>query len=329
MKIFHCADWNTMFVYRTLAFAIKNLPEYITCEVELWAYPDFKQHNIQPYQEECLLILEAGNIPHGNWTVAELKTWFPKCKIITLCSDTIYWMVHGGQQIADQHLIDLNLELMPNAREWMDKKGWKNDSWLWTCSDIDIGQIGNFYCKSETIDYQRKKHDLISLLGPWTINNPGYRHDMVKWLKENGCSFIQGGRGNHQDQDITYIYNNYMDSWLNLGTSSHGGAEFSNMGCLKGWREWISPFLNCLLIHDDHPNIQNAYNKDNILPTYRYGHFDEIKELVYFYKNNLYSYAQKLDYQRQWARENTIDKQLTRLLVKHNFIKVEDVVRDC
>src|SRR6185436_8817213 len=176
-------------------------------------------------------------------------------KIMSLASDTIWWMHHGGQQIHDQHLIDLNLELIPQAIDWMDRKGWKVDRWLWTCSDLNIAELKSI-CNQDKVDWQRKTIDTIGCYGPWTIDNPGYRHDMVKWLKENGVSFTQGANNaGHQDKSINTVYQSYMDSWLNIGTTSHGGVEFNNLGCLKGWREWISPFLNCLLIHDDHPNV--------------------------------------------------------------------------
>jgi hypothetical protein len=326
MKIYTPVDWDTPFMYLSISYAIKNLSKYIDCEVILYDYKDWKRRQIDKDSDQCIIILQAGQIPHGNWTVASLKEYYPNSKIVTLCGDTVWWMVNGGQEIHDQHLVDLNLEPMPQCVEWMQQKGWNTEQYLWTCSEINIEELEQI-CPQDEINWSIKEIDLIGVYGPWSISNPGYRHDMVKWLTENGCTFTQGGGSGHQDNDLIKIYNAYQKSWLNLGTTSHNNSAISRMGCMKGWRDWISPFLNCLLIYDDHQNIQEAYNKNNIIPTYKYDNFNEIKDLVMFYKNNTNIYHEKLLAQRKWAKDNTIDKQLVSLMLKYNIIN-KDTIRE-
>lgn len=315
MKIYTVIDYDTPFVYLSIGYGVLGITKYTDIQTVGIDYNDWKRKNIASTDEEIIFILEAGNIPHGNWSVSEIKEKFPNSKIITLCSDTIWWMVNGGQQIFDQEKIDLNLELMPQCREWMLQKGWNCDRWMWTCSDKNIEQIQNY--TNNNID---KTIDFIGVYGPWTLSEPGYRKDMVDYLRSANCSFTQGGGTGHQDKNLDNIYLNYSKSWFNLGTSSHHNKSFTDMGCIKGWREWISPFFNCLLIHDNHKNIQEIYNINNIVPTYKYGDFQSIIDIANKLKSNNTYYKFLLEQQKNWSKSHTIDKQLTNLLYKHNFI---------
>jgi hypothetical protein len=148
----------------------------------------------------------------------------------------------------------------------------------------------------------------------------GYRAEMTKYIKECGYTFSQGGGTGHNDGNLEKIYRKYISSWFTLGTTSHNRPELTKEGTMKGFRDWIGPILNSLLIYDNHPNIIKLFPVDYI-PLYSYGKFDEILNIVDQLKKDTWLYKFFLSQQKKWAIDNTIDKQLYKLLLKHNFIK--------
>lgn len=326
MKIYTITDFDVPFEVVSVNYGIEGLSKYIKdCEVHTISFADLKARRINREEDSCLFIFEVGYPQHANLTTKDLRQWFPNARFITLCCDTMYYIVNNlPTQLKDQkEEVELTLEINPNCQYWFDEKGIKNDTWMWTISDKLLEELTQL--SNPQVDFTIKDNDLIGVYHPCSFAQPGYRSNMIKYIKEHGYSFSQGGGTGHNDGNLEKIYRKYMSSWFTLGTTSHNNPKFTANGTMKGFRDWIGPILNCLLIYDNHPNVQKLFPLD-IIPNYEYGNFEQILNIVDSLKEDTFTYLNLLRMQKDWAKNNTIDKQLVKILTKYNFINNEDLL---
>lgn len=321
MKIYTVTDFDVPFEVVSVNYGIEGLSKYIKdCAVHTISFSDMKLRKInRDESNDVLFIFEIGYPQHAGLTAKDLRKWFPNAKFITLCCDTMYYIKNNlPLQLPDQkEEIELTLELNSNCRFWFDEKGIKNDLWMWTISDKLIDEL---MVLAGPLDFSIKDNDFIGVYHPCSISNVGsYRNNMIKYIKDNGYTFSQGGGTGHNDGNLEKIYRKYISSWFTLGTTSHNRPELTKEGTMKGFRDWIGPILNSLLIYDNHPNVKELFPL-HIIPNYEYGDFEKILKLAKILKEEKKLYLTILKSQKQWAKDNTIDKQLYRLLVKHNIV---------
>lgn len=324
MNIYIIVD-NTPFVWWSLGHGMMGLKNYVNANIINLDKEILLPGNLNhPFEDADLLLFEIGNPQHAGWSASRLKEYFPNAKLVTFCSDTIYYQVNGLQPQLDPSLIDLHLEIMPQSIDWLKEKGAPLvDRWVWTISD-ELCKLANEYLMTEPAP--ERIYDFIGVYHPGTIANPDcWRHHAVRHLTEAGYKFTQGGGNGHEDKDIYRLMKHYRQSRCTLGTSSHNRAELTRLGCCKGFRDVLGPLLGSVLIYDDHPNILSYYPFP--LPTYKYDNFESITKLysrLFHHVNDWHRYD-VLESQISWIKSNTVDKQLVRLLLKHDFIRLEDV----
>ncbi len=329
LKIISFVDWDIGFVFSTLGWSIEGLKNYLNCEVKLYSYNELRQRTFDSDTDNLVLIFEAGMPGHSNWTIKQLREKYINCKIVALASDTCYYMANNLEGQLDYSDIDLTLELMPNCFDWLKNKGANVDLWKWTISERLYNYAQSFksvYNRSRyNLNYEIKEHDFIGVYNPGSIENPEcWRHHAVKYIKDNKMTFTQGAENTgHSDTNFERLFENYLKSKFCLGTTSHNRAELTKLGCMKGFRDWIAPVLDCLLIYDDHPNIMSVFNQDNIIPTYKYDDLTTLSKVYEEYWLNE-KYFDLLGRQKEWTINNTIERQLVELMLKHKILKLED-----
>lgn len=337
--IVHFTNEDTPFVNTTIDWAIKGLP-YVEndcdckchtnpfimhCEpccnprcVLSYTYDDLKNNKVKYYEDEVILFLEAGQTQekHSRWTLKRFKQNFPNSKIVLFASDSIYYEVNNlGWQFGDEIVPDLIFEVMPQCVESFRSFGLNAECIPWTISRRLYSHLKNL---ATPIDFNRKKNDFIGLYHPGTLHSD-YRARMVNYIKRAEFKFIQGGGGDHQGNDLYLVFNNFLDSWFTLGTTSHARPELTQLGCMKGFRDAVGIALNCLLINDDHPNVQKVWDMGSALPQYKYGDFEEILNIYDYYKDSG-EYLIKLKQQQKWLSEHLLDDLFFKYMKKYNIL---------
>ena len=109
------------------------------------------------------------------------------------------------------------------------------------------------------------------------------------------------------------IFYEYAISHTSIGTTTPSSDSYRNG---KGFRDWIAPFLNCPLIHDDYDGYLELY--DGIVPIYEYSNIDDcISKIEYVKSLNEYDRNSLLIKQMEFAELNTIENQLYRAYKKY------------
>jgi hypothetical protein len=313
VKIYTICDTNIPFEMVSVTDAIINLSLLIKdCEVICYDWNQALQHKLDADNStDAIYLADIGKAQHAGISSQEIRNLYPNGKIVVLASDT-----HAYQdkyQWGNPTDIDLHLDLMPQFAALWHHRGLKTDVWKWTISSHLYKTLTELSVK---VEYPNKKYDFIGVYHPYTIQN--YRKEMIDYLQDNGYSFTRGNGNGHNDNQLSDLFEYYQNSWFTLGTTSHNDQRYTKIGSMKGFRDWIGPCLNCPLIYDSHPNVVQLF--DTQIPLYRYGDFKEITNICDYYKNNIGEYENLIKTQKEWALNNTIDKQLFNLLMKHKII---------
>ena len=307
MKIIGITKKNTPCMWTCIGKGIEGLGKYVDIPVIMYDQEDIKQ--LQPDNDEIILIFQAGNFRCEGWNLRKVKKCFPNSKIIPLGADTnIFLFIHNRHEL-DYKLVDLYLDLDIRCIEHYGNLGIKVDQWMWTTSDWFLNYVKNFSLNNK----YEKEYDFIGVYHPGTLNH-GYRKEMLEFIKNKRYKFTNGGGNGHEDNDLDRLLSYYAKSYISLGTTSHG---IDNFRTLKGFRDWIGMYLDCPLIYDNWEMVKNCYN-DNVI-YYDYNNFQTIIDSFKLLQNNDLR-KEYLNKQKEWIVNNTIDKQLLKLLIKHNFI---------
>jgi len=306
MKIIGTTKKNTPCLWTCLGKGIEGLKKYVDLPIVIYDQKEIADNKIVPDTSQVLIIAEAGCFQHAGWSLEKVKGYFPNSKIVLLAADTnIYLFIHKKHQV-NFNLVDLWLDLDTRCIEYYQNLGIQADQWMWTISDWFIDYIKKFCF---TLD--AKSYDFIGVYHIASMNE-GYRSELIKYLQSQNLSFTNGGGNGHEDNDIDRLLNYYFHSHITLGTTSHNiGRDFRTP---KGFRDWIGPFTGAPLIYDNYPMIMKCYK--NVVPYYEYENFDSIIKLYNQYKND----KTLIQVQQAWATNNTIDKQLYRILQKYELI---------
>ena len=88
----------------------------------------------------------------------------------------------------------------------------------------------------------------------------------------------------------------------------------SDLRSMKGFRDWIAPFCGTLLVYDNFPDILDV---GSFIPIYKYEDWNDAARIIKELKRSSYVYDLILKKQKQWALENTLEKQFIKIFEKH------------
>lgn len=283
----------------TINLALQNI-----CKQHQYTYKPLRYSN--GYQnllrdvsidEQCKLAFFEHNPNFNNADFKIVKEKLPNAKIIMFGSDTIYY---GGPQ-AICWPIDLLIDTIKRMVNECERC--PAEHYYWNISESIIEQISK--CKLSDIKNKR----LISLCR----DASGERVSFFNRLHDCGYP-VSWNLKLYNHADIYYAYSQHE---FVLG---HTTPVFSSRDrTMKGWRDWLAPFCYTVLIYDDYPDILDI--GQDIVPTYTYLDQNSVVNLVKKIYDNPTLYNTYLLKQRDWALNNTLEKQLTRILIKHKMLE--------
>lgn len=320
MKIYHFIDYDTPFIRDSIGLAIQGLDQKF--DICSYSYNDLKNDNVNKDNDNIILFLEAGQTQpyHSGWDLDKFKSYFPNSKVILFCSDTEYYHMNGGNlQFGNNNIdkVDLIFECTPQSATWLESFGLKVKVIPWTISRELYYQLRKL--AGENIDFSRKINDFICIINA----SCPYRSNMIDYIIKEGFIFSQGGDNNCSSNDIDKVYNNCLNSYINIGTTSHNRPELNELGTMKGWRDAVGIALNCLLIYDDHPNVQKVWNIGESLQQYEFGKFDQIIDILTYYQlhnfkcNANKKYVEDLKQQQKWLERHLLDDMFFEEIMKY------------
>lgn len=316
MKIYTVTEPTIPFVYYTTGMAIPSFAKQIEAECIQYSLSDFKRINVsQQDKDEAVWIVEAVYLRLSGLTPRSLKKLTPNAKIVTLGGDCIEYLdkctstpgcdQYNGFEFFGQREVDLHLDLLDEVVENYTNQGIKSDYWMWTISKNFIKQVVR---NKPDIEKQR---DVIFCVAPqW---NKGYRQKLLDHLNSENITWTLGGNG-HTDTNINGCLARYWACRISLGTTSPSWTRFRTM---KGFRDWLAPFTNTILIYDNHPDVIKKYP----VPIYDYHDFEDCSNLI----KKIVSLSDQekieiLEKQKDWAWTHSIENQLYHKLTEHGII---------
>ena len=279
--------------------ALKNLAEKHQYEYKPLTYINgyIDDLNKLDMDTNCLLAFFENNpkFNKNDWKVVKEK--FPNAKIVMFGGgDTIYY----GRADCICWPIDLLIETIKSVAKEDTK--FPAAHHYWSISETVIKQIQETKLETE------KTWKLISLCR----DASNERVSFFERLKDAGYDV----HWNLKLYNPPDIYKAYSRSWFTLG---HSTPVFSTKDrTTKGWRDWLAPFCNNVLIYDDFPDMVDI--GPDILPTYKYLDQNEVAALCLKLGNDLMLYNEYIEKQRKWALDNTLEKQIEKILLKHKLL---------
>jgi hypothetical protein len=125
-------------------------------------------------------------------------------------------------------------------------------------------------------------------------------------------------RGHHVAHNLEKFtlqgsFQEFAQSSIAIGTTTPSSDRERNG---KGFRDWIAPFFDCVLIHDDFNGYIDLY--DGIVPMYEYGNVDSCAKTIEEVKSwSPEKRAEVIAKQCAFAEHNTLEKQLYRSYHKY------------
>lgn len=324
-KIIQFVDENIPFVRDSYHQAVKDLPLIDpSIEVISKTYQQLKNnegffskyYSIDGDLDDCILFLEAGQLQekHSGWNLKTFKIWFPYSKIVVWSSDLMYYILHGYEhQFDNPNEVDFVFECTPTLNDYWSDMNVPSVTIPWTISFRLYEQLRKL---AGSLDFKRKKTDLVCL-----ANFDGnYRTKLAETCLQRGYNIERGG--DHYDKNLAQTYEKYLNGWFTLGTTSHVRPELNDLNnrTMKGYRDAVGIALNCLLIYDDDPMIDQVWTLGKTLPRYTFDNFESIFELCDFYKDNLVLYAKLLKEQQKWLENHLADRCIYNNLKKYKIL---------
>lgn len=315
MRIYSAVEYEKPFCRDTMDGALRQLGKMLNAEVILRSHKMWGIRHIDgDAGNDVLVIVEVGNLGYRNISISELRTFYPNAKIVTLASDTLYYIKNNRFQIDHPAEVDLWLDTMSLCANEYKEIGANTDVWYWSICQPLIDELIHF---KNTAYNPQKIFDVVSVLSPNTVHEEGtYRNRMFKYLEENRIKTTLGGNGQH-DHNVQKTYQLYLNSWLTLGTTSSNSVQMKQS--MKGYRDCLGVFLDVPLIYDNSLDVPQMCG--GTVDLYDYDDFSTLKTLILNLKNDQEKYQKRIKQQQEWFSELTIEKQLYRLLKKHNLIQ--------
>lgn len=291
--------YKVQFVEFTLSFALKNVADklgmtYQTIELS----PSEFGFNKISSTDENVLVFFIFDTNRGAKELDLLKIRVPNAKLIQFGGDVHYAGI-------DKELfarINLHIDPMTDIVRDVNSLGFRAAHYYWTISETLIKMIQD---DDRPIS---KNHDIICLC---TENTP-YRTNLFNDLRAHFSTYTH-----LQERDFTKIIGYYKRSYISLGTSSPCIGDWTKRSN-KGFRDWISPFTQTLLIYDDIAEIKEINKNELIVPIFPYdGERKFLIDLIKYYKENTEKRQELIEKQRTWVNGNTIESQLLNIINKH------------
>ncbi len=266
--------------------------------------------NTIAYSGDCVILAPAAAIKMGKCRIDDLRKRCPLSKIIVFAGDSHYYLagyengapwelydIQQGYEYLYPGEVDLHLDLMQSVVDEYTRRGIRAASWDWSVCQHDI---------DDSLQYRgvTKDHNFI-FLGNLCSQ---YRRIFTEVVKSNKYSIITSGMF-----PVEQTPRSYARADVCIGSTSpvFGNDEVhaKHVRSMKGARDWIAPFHNTVLIYDNFDEVVNRWHS-----TVLYNYFSPSTIC------DAYEYIQRvgskdiLERQRQWAVENTLDKQFSRFI---------------
>lgn len=286
------------FLYtQTFGYALNNISKRLNLEYNPIWYTKSEQLTDVASQEAKFVLLDF-NPFYDPQDLRNLKKKCPNAKLIVFSADTIY----SGE----------------GADKWAT---WEPDLWLDTIESVVLNTT-LFPCKqlfwtiSESVinEIQSLSHEL-------NFEKTNFFLTMCRCAQPERFLFfheleIRNKRVRHTLNlwEPKLIYQSYAESWFSLGISSPVWA--GKPRSMKGYRDWIAPFCDTVLIYDDYPDVQKYWP----CPIYKFQDYKDCIRITTDLITNPKEYQRWIEIQKQWGYNNTIEKQLERILMEIKWL---------
>lgn len=221
----------------------------------------------------------------------------PNAKIVLTGSDTVYYGVEDSVRMKPDLFIDTMSDQVELANKLV-----PSEHIYWTLSEDVINEI------SEVPNVVQ------DLTGICLCQNSPNRNRFFQIVMNTVDENIRWGL---QENDPQKIYNLFKRSKICIGISSPSpGFGDHCKPSKKGMRDWLGVSAGCLLIQDDFQPLPI-----DIFPCYAYGDASDCGILMRYLIDipdtirNVF-----VKEQQDWLRQNTMEIQLERILLKHNLL---------
>lgn len=286
--------YKVQFVEYTLGFALSNIAAMHNIEYEECHYNDGEKHlNIEIRPDYKYIVCFIYDPNRSEITLKQLKRQ-QNVRLVQFGGDVHYYRVDPNHF---KH-VHLHIDTMLRVQEEIEELGTSYAHYYWSISQKMIDMI-----KPDKVE---KTHDLICLCR----NNTQYRN---KFFKDIGNKYAL--KINLNEYDYDKIVEHYKSSLICLGTSSPC-TNYWHKRSMKGFRDWIAPFCDTVLIYDD----INEIRLTDVVPMYKYDDMESLFGLIEEMKNDADKRSFYIEKQKHWAVNNTIDNQLTNILRNKNIL---------
>jgi len=308
----------------------------------LWArknnlrYYEFGRQDLDNISSNEPILLFAEGIELSPWgyksgrfnrsySPKELRQKFPNAKIVILMTDAQYnfrrtqpngkhdgeigWVLRGLDP-SDFNAADMLLfsdhGVMMTYRSITKTLC---EYFMWTIAESTITKLTtNKHLYSNTI----KTIDFFALIN--LVSYGQIRRRIRQHLLKSHYKVFFAGNTLSTFDNFQQLYKVYNRSRFILGTTS-SVIPTREERCMKGFRDWLAPFCNSVLIYDDYHDVMTYFVDDSgvVVPIYSFRKLATINGLYNDLTSDKELYSSFIDRQRNWALKNTVYQQFTRL----------------
>lgn len=319
------------YTHWTTTLALRDIASTIGAEFEEYWIPPcygvpFTLDEVKQEDDEVIAVIHAAHLKIAKIKVSDLRSKWPKAKIVTLGSDTIPYTVGEGHheslltdkingfEFVSPLDADLHLDSMWSCVQYLRGKGVKADHWLWSVCN-ESWRLADYMLSM--FKHVGKTFDAICF-GNVNIQNDNYRRRMWQHLSNRGLRIYFGGSlpfTTLEESELKKIYLHYISSCVTIGTTS---PSWTSARTMKGWRDSLGIVLGAPLVYDQHEEIEAVY--PDIVPLYDYNNFDSLADLIFEFRDNRNKADDLCDKQRSWLKNWTIEKQFMRKFAEYGII---------
>ena len=289
--------------------------------------------------KKTLLILESWHVRDGI-DLFEVKDIFPNSTIVILSWDDKYYLqncfYNEPEIMPGMSNVDFYLTNDLYSYNMYKNLGINSQFYISTPSESLLNMCVDNYNKY----IQSKTYDVQYLTGgkgkEKKISN--YRQKLIDILDKYFNTFygnVDFNKFNKQVYISDQIYNSLMDykAKINIGSTNSawsftrsnpkGSAYYLinrekkiNQRCQKGVKDFISPFLETLLLIDDYDDYIK-FLPNSVFPKYRFNHLDSLIELINHFLNHKEEFKDTINKQKNFIIEHSFLRQFM-YIMKHN-----------
>lgn len=252
----------------------------------------------------------------------KLREAFPNGKIVIMMTDAQYnfhnitpsgqhngyvgWVLENDMQ--EYNVVDMLL-CVDQGPLALYKKGTSVDCnyLIWSISEATIQKLTQYNINQE------KSLDFLCMMRVVSFNQ--YRTKLKDYLYKSSYNIMfEPNKINCSKNNFKNLYDMYNKTWFIFGTTS-SNIPHRPEKCMKGFRDFLAPFCNSVLIYDNYPDVLKYFTDSEgvVVPIYNYSDWTTINKIYDELTNNLDLYNNYIERQKQWAMNNTLYKQFLRL----------------